>query len=270
MTEEIKNNTKISKPLGLVPFSRSKVDIIIPFHAQYKKVTTLIESIMLAIKSNPYHITLVDDASDNSNFSTEINEQFKKKTPEGIKPQVTCIRNNEQIGFGASLKVGFDSTELPWVLFMHSDCLVEDPNFIIEMGQSLIDWKENKIPVKMVSARSNNPGDCLKAKADIGEKDNKNIILEKETLPLFCFMCHRELFDHIGGFIKPYPYAWYEDEELAHRIRKFGYRQGISTRAWIKHEGGSTIKYVWNKIKKSKEIMESNRDLCLADIKKLN
>ena len=82
-------------------------------------------------------------------------------------------------------------------------------------------------------------------------------------------MCHRDLFKHIGGFIKSYPYAWYEDEELSHRMRKFGFKQGISTKAWIRHEGGSTIKYIWNKIKESKEIMENNRELCLSDIKKL-
>jgi len=269
MNENIGEKVKISKPLEFVPFSRSKVDIIIPFHGQYEKVSALIESIMRAVKSNPYHITLVDDCSENSNFSQEINEQFKKKTPEGIKPQVTCIRNEKQIGFGASLKVGYDFTDLPWVLFMHSDCFVEDPNFLIEMGQALLDWKEQKLPVKMVSARSNNPCDFTRAKANIGEKDSKNIILDKETLPLFCSMCHRDLFNHIGGFIKPYPYAWYEDEELSHRMRKFGFKQGISTKAWIRHEGGCTIKYVWSKIKESKEIMESNRELCLKDIKKL-
>jgi GT2 family glycosyltransferase len=261
-------NTKTSV-LAPVAFSRSRVDIIIPFHAQYEKVTSLIQSIMNAVKSNPYHITLVDDCSENKNFYEEINDQFKKNTPEGILPQISCIRNEQQLGFGGSLKVGFENSNLPWVLFMHSDCLVEDANFMLEMGQSLLDWKKQNVPVKMVSARSNNPGDCLKAKAKINEKEDKNIILEDETLPLFCAMCHRDLFNHIKGFIKNYPYAWYEDEELAHRMKRFGFKQGISTKAWIRHEGGSTIKYVWNKIEGSREIMEHNRELCIEDIKKL-
>ena len=261
---------KQSRPLEYVPFSRSKVDIIIPFYGQYEKVRSLIESIMIAVKSNPYHITLVDDCSDNETFYSEINEQFKKRTPEGITPQVSCIRNKEQLGFGASLKVGYDATELPWVLFMHSDCLVEDPRFMIEMGQSLLEWKENNIPVKIVSARSNNPLDCLRAKAKLGERDNKNIILENETLPLFCCMCHRDLFNYIGGFIKPYPFAWYEEDELAYRMRKRGFKQGICTKAWIRHEGGATIKQLWSKNKKAKEIMEKNHSICVNDIKKLS
>ena len=262
-------NSKIARPLIPVSFSRSKVDIIIPFHGQYEKVSSLLQSILLGIKSNPYQITLVDDCSENKSFYQEINDQFKKNTQEGYRPQVVCIRNEKQLGFGGSLRAGYENTNLPWVLFLHSDCSVEDPNFMIEMGQALVDWKNQKIPVKMVSARSNNHGDCDKAKSKIEDKDSKNIILENETLPLFCSMCHRDLFRHIGGFIKSYPYAWYEDEELSYRIRKFGFKQGISTKAWIRHEGGATIKYVWNKIKESKEIMENNRELCLNDIKKL-
>ena len=56
--------TKQSRPLEYVPFSRSRVDIIIPFYGQYEKVTSLVESILVAVRSNPYHITLVDDCSD--------------------------------------------------------------------------------------------------------------------------------------------------------------------------------------------------------------
>jgi len=262
-------NSKTARPIIPVPFSRSRVDIIIPFHGQYEKVSSLIQSILLGVKSNPYQITLVDDCSENKNFYQEINDQFKKSTQEGYRSQVVCIRNEKQLGFGGALRVGYENTNLPWVLFLHSDCLVEDPNFMIEMGQALVDWKNQKIPVKMVSARSNNPGDCDRAKSKIEDKDSKNIILENETLPLFCSMCHRDLFRHIGGFIKSYPYAWYEDEELSYRMRKFGFKQGISTKAWIRHEGGSTIKYIWNKIKDSRGIMEKNRELCLEDIKKL-
>jgi GT2 family glycosyltransferase len=262
--------TQKSRPLELKPFSRSAVDILIPFHSQYERVSELIRSILMSVKSNPYQITLIDDRSENKNFGEEIKNQFLKNTPPEFKPQVQYIRSEKRIGFGGALKLGFDSTNLPWVLFMHSDCLVEDPNFMISMGQSLLRWKREGVPVKMVSARSNNPGDCDLAKAEILEKSEKDIVLGGETLPLFCAMCNRDLFQYIGGFIKPYPYAWYEDEELAHRMRKKGLLQGICTKAWVRHHGGSTIKYVWENDPDSNKTMESNRSLCLADIKKLS
>lgn len=263
----MEEKTQKSRPMEFKPFSRSAVDILIPFHAQYEKVFELIKSILLSVKSNPYQITLIDDGSENKNFGEEIKKQFIKSTPQGFKPQVQYIRSDKQVGFGGALKIGFEATELPWVLIMHSDCLVEDSNFMIHMGQSLLEWKKSGLPVKMVSARSNNPGDCEEAKASIMEKGDKDIILKEKTLPLFCSMCNRDMFKYIGGFIKTYPYAWYEDEELAHRMRKFGLLQGISTKAWIKHHGASTIKYMWEKNPETKKIMENNRQLCLADMK---
>lgn len=268
--EEIPNNTKKSRPLSFELFSKSKVDIIIPFHGQYEKVSKLVRSILISVKSNPYQITLIDDCSPNKNFSQEIREQFIKTTPSDYRPQVTCIRSEKQLGFGGALKLGFENTDLPWVLFMHSDCVVEDANFMMEMGKALLDWKEKKIPVKMVSARSNNPGECRLAKSKINEKDTKNIILEKGALPLFCAMCHRELFDRIGGFIKNYPYAWYEDEELAFRMKKYGFYQGISAKSWIYHEGNATVNYVLNHYPDAKEKMEKNRERCIRDIKSLS
>lgn len=260
-------NEKKSRPIEFKPFSRSAVDIVIPFHAQYERVSTLIRSILYSVKSNPYQITLVDDCSDNKNFGEEIKRQFSREAPDGFKPMLQYIRSEQQVGFGAALKIGFDATNSPWVLFMHSDCVVEDANFMIHMGQSLLNWRSEGAPVKIVSARSDNPGDCEAAKCPNKEKGGADIVLQGETMPLFCAMCNRDLFAHIGGFIKPYPYAWYEDEELAHRMRAKGLQQGVCARAWVRHHGGATIKYMWERKPESKEAMEKNRDRCLADIK---
>jgi len=257
-----------ARPVNFAPFSRSPVDIIVPFHAQYERVSELIRSIILSVKSNPYQITLVDDCSENTNFGEEVKREFLKGTPEGFKPQLQYIRNEKQLGFGGSLRVGFEATEQPWVLFMHSDCVVEDPNFMINMGHSLLRWKSEGKPVKMVSARSDNPGECEALKAGRLDKGDEDIILENETLPLFCAMCNRELFRHIGGFIKEYPYAWYEDEELAHRMRARGLLQGVSTKAWVRHRGGLTVNYLWELRPETRAVMEGNRQRCIEDIRR--
>jgi GT2 family glycosyltransferase len=262
--------TQKIRPMEFKLFSRSAVDILIPFHSQYEKVSELIKSILLSVKSNPYQITLIDDASENKSFGEEIKNQFLKSTPPGFKPQVQYIRSDTQLGFGGALKLGFENTQNPWIMTMHSDCLVEDSNFMIQMGQSLLNWKKQGIPVKIVSARSNNPGDCELAMAKALDKDEKDIILKNETLPLFCALCNRDLFKYIGGFIKSYPYALYEDEELAFRMRKNGLLQGISTKAWINHQGGATINYVLKTNPGAKKIMEDNRLLCVTDMKKLS
>ena len=260
---------KMARPIRHGTFSNSKVDIIIPFHAQYHSVIRLMESIIFTTKSNPYHICLVDDASPNISFEQEINEQFKKKTPEGIKPQVSVVRLEEQKGFAGALNYGLEHTEQPWVVFMHSDCVVLDQGWLIEMGKSLMNWEGDKKPVKMVSSRTDNPGPysaVFKAKQRERGPDR---ILDEGHLPLFCTMCQRSLFDQIGGFLKEYPFAWYEDEELAYRMKHYGFNQGICGRSWVKHIGGSTVESLWRDHPETKQIMEENRTRCIKDMKAL-
>jgi len=103
---------KKSKPMIYGGFNRSPVTIIIPFHGCYEKVSQLVKSILFATRSNPYEICLVDDCSQNRNFIDEMSNV----------PQVVAIRSDKHVGFGGALRIGFDRTRQPWVVFLHSDC----------------------------------------------------------------------------------------------------------------------------------------------------
>jgi GT2 family glycosyltransferase len=242
-------------------FSRWPVDIIIPFHGQYDKVTKLIESIM-TFTLHPHIITLVDDCSPNEDYLSK----HLKKAP------VRTIRTEEQSGFGGCLNLGYQNSEAPWVVFMHSDVAIENAHWLGNLGQSLQNLK--KVGVKMVSAKTDNPGDRSFLKAKKGEEtDKRDTLLEGDVLesylPFYCVMFHRELISRIGP-LKEYPYAWYEDLEFACRMQKYGFHQGISGTSWVHHEGGATIEDLCKRKPEIKEIMENNRDLCIADIKMLN
>jgi GT2 family glycosyltransferase len=185
------------------------------------------------------------------------------------KPQLVLHRTPEQLGFAGALQYGFERSEEPWVVFMHSDCVIEDKNWLIEMGQSLLNLKEQN--VRMVSAKTNNPGeDAYKELKSSKGEYGKDIVLTDGCLPLYCAMSHRELFNRIGGFVKPYPFGWYEDEELAHRMRKHGFKQAVCGRSWVRHEGGVTIDQLWKDRPETRKIMaEDNRERCIVDIKTL-
>jgi len=247
-----------AKPIRVSEFSRSPVDIIIPFYKNYNKVIRLARSIVYSVVSNPYQITLVDDCSPNEEFIKSLKDA----------PQIKTVRNNERLGFGGALFEGFKATKQPYVMFMHSDCLVEDKNWMIELGKSLLKLKKQNIG--LVSAKTDNPGDgAIKQLRSNKNEFSEDIILTEGYLPLYCAMARRELFSKIQGFIKPYPYGGYEDEELAYRMKKFGYGQAICGRSWIRHEGGATIGEVCKENPEIKNIIEGNRDLCLRDLKLL-
>lgn len=241
-------------------FSRSPVDILIPFHGQHDHVAKLVESILLITKSNPYQICLIDDCSPNEKFIVDMFDV----------PQVITVRNEEQLGFAGAVEAGFEATEQPWVCIMHSDVVVKDPNWLVELGRSLQRWKESGEPVKMVSAKSNRPGSngLLKSPPKAISED-RVLGADDGFLPFYCTMCHRDLFHHIDGFLKRYPYAWYEDQEIAYRMRAYGFLQGVCGKSWVQHYEGKTINTLLAQKPELKEIMDENRTRCIRDMKLL-
>jgi GT2 family glycosyltransferase len=170
------------------------------------------------------------------------------------------IRNNKRLGFGASLYEGFKEGKNPWVIFLHSDCKIDRPSWIIDLFESYHNLIGKN--VAMVAPRTNNSGISDPLLESNGTDATEDTVMKQGFLSLYCTLCRRDLFKHIGGFIKPYPYRGYEDEELAIRMRRYGLFQGISGRSWIYHEGSATTK----KIRNYAEILEGNRNLCLQDL----
>lgn len=247
-----------ARPIQKVGFS-SNVDIIIPFYGHYDGVAKLIESIFRCTRSNRYQITLVDDCSPNSEFIESLTKV----------DVLQCLRTPEQKGFGGAMQYGFERTEQPYCIFLNSDVLIEDVGWVRAMGDTLLSLKDKG--VRMVAPRTNNAanGD-ERQECEKGTKAVEDIILEEGHLSMYCFMCHRQLFSKVGGFIKNYPYGWFEDEEFAYRMRKFGYKQAISGKGWVHHDGGCTVKELWRDNHDARKVMtEDNRERCIKDIKVL-
>lgn len=234
------------------------IDIIVPFHGQYEKVHKLVDSIWLGLKSNPYNICLVDDCSPNAEYIKSY----------ARSPRVTTIRLDTQMGFGAALQAGYIATSNPFVAFVHSDCVMEDHSCFQHLSNYLLDTG-----VGMVAARSDNPGEGADQRLRSKRTElGKDIVLEEGTLPLYCVLMRRTLFQKIGGFVRPYPFGYYEDEELAYRMRLFGIPQAISGKAWVRHRAGSTFTALAKEGKETllRETIEKNYHQCQQDISSLN
>lgn len=180
------------------------------------------------------------------------------------------IRNEEQKGYAGACKVGYEAGESPYVCFLNSDCRIEDAGWLRNMGETLLNLKSQG--VRMVSPTMNNTvgGDPAQKGERFNHKNEDVIIGEDSFLTLPCFMCHRDLFNRIGGFLKEYKFGFYEDEEIAARLRKYGYKQAVSVKSYIHHEGQKTIKAIQRANPNIRKIMEEdNRQRCIEDMKML-
>jgi len=250
----------------------SQVDIIIPFHGQYQKVTTLLETIFRLTRSNYYQVCIVDDASPNEEFIKVMQRNSDKAAKiRKIANVVKTVRSPEQLGFAGACQLGYESTESPYVCFINSDCKIEDSGWLRTMGETLLAYKDQG--VRMVCPITNNAvGGHPEQQGDRFDRNPEPYILqEDEYLSLYCFMCHRELFRRCGGFLKNYPYGFYEDQEFGARLNSYGFKQAVCRNSWVHHDGAVTIEELWRRNPSTRDIMEKeNRKRCIEDLKKLS
>lgn len=233
-------------------------NIICPYHGQYTALRECIGSIFLQTRHLPFRITVVDDGSPNKEFFSTISQ---------LDSQIDGIRFEEQRGFGAALNEAIKLTEEPWLVFLNSDCIIRELDWLLELHKALESNMKNK--VGLVSATMNNGGSCRlieRARTDYRKKD---LILAEEPMPLICAMAPRKLFDRVGLF-KEYPYGYYEDEFFFHAMKNKGYKQGYCEKSWVEHQGGLTIQSLWSVDPNIKNVMvEENRKKCSEDVRKL-
>lgn len=264
------NKTHVSRPLNDGRLFGSQVDIIVPFHGQYEMVTALLDSIFRLTRSNYFNVCVVDDNSPNEDYIKILQKNSNKIAEKRkVKNNLSSIRLDCQHGYGEACYAGFKATESPYVCFIHSDCLIEDLGWLRSLGECLLSLKEQG--VRMVSPMTNNP--VVGDPAQKGEKhvrsDEPVVLASDSFLSLYCFLCHRQLFQKIGGFIKGYPFCGYEDEELAHRMRYHGYKQAVCRSSWVHHEGEATMREIMRRDPNGAgNISEANRLRCIEDMRK--
>jgi GT2 family glycosyltransferase len=232
---------------------------------------TLLESLLRLTRSNYYQVYIVDDCSANAEFLSTIERNANKNSERLNQPKViNTLRTDVHSGFAAACRAGYERGESPYVCFLNSDCVIENAGWLRAMGESLLSLKDSG--VRMVSAMTDNTvGGDVAQSGEKFAKEQEDVILESGSfLTLYCFLCHRHLFDRCGGFLKEYPYGSYEDQEFAHRMARHGYKQAVCRRSWVHHEGEATLRPLMRNNPRVVEIIESNRQRCIEDIKKMS
>lgn len=251
MANEFKVNISPSNFSSSDPNFMSEIEIIIPFHDECGKVANLINEIFKLVQTNRYQITLVDDCSSNKHF---LNEIFSKKI-EGVE----CLRTEKQLGFAGAVNYALKFAKnpwIPWVCVMQSDVLPRNFSWLSKLGSCMQNLKTKN--VKMVSPLTNNSifnRNLCQVKHEQDFKDD--VILEKGFLPMYTFLCHRDLFRKIG-LLYEYPLMGCEAEEFALRMKKNGFYQAVCGSSFVHHEGKRTYNNII-KDTKNKEILRNNR-----------
>lgn len=216
-----------------------QVSIIIPSYAKYPLTWRCLEALASARTKCPFEVIVVNDASPDATA-----------TVIGSVPGVRLVTNERNLGFIGSCNAGAHVARAPFLCFLNNDTYVTD-DWLDELL-----WTANSdADVGIVGSQLIFPdGSMQEAGATIFKdgtgyhlgrnRDPKrpeyNFARDVDYVSGASLLISKALFDELGGFDSHYAPAYYEDADLAFRVRQRGKRVRYQPLSLVVHYEGMT------------------------------
>jgi len=221
--------------------------VIIPNYNGVKFLEPCIRS-LLSSGDEGFKIIVVDDASTDGS-ADHIHDRY---------PEVKIVKNDENIGFAASVNKGIRLADTEYVLLLNNDTVVEE-HFVSRMEEALkADDKIFGASAKMLKLNEpdivDGAGDyyCALGWAYAYGKDKK---AEKLVKPREIFSAcggaaiyRKSILDEIGLFDERH-FAYLEDVDLGYRAKIAGYKNVYAPEATVLHAGSGSTGSRYNEFK---------------------
>ena len=225
-------------PMRFLAYSQPDVSIIIPFYNQPFHTYSCLKSITENTAGIPYEIIMVDDASDDPGVSEML----------GCIQDVTLVRNNVNSGFIASCNTGARKATGSFLVFLNNDTLVTSGWL-----EPLLDIFRRIPDVGLVGCKLVYPDGRLQEAGGIiwrdgtgwnyGRNDDPckpeyNYLRQVDYCSGAAISIPKRLFTDLNGFDVHFSPAYYEDADLAFKVRKAGYKVFFQPETEIVHFEG--------------------------------
>ena len=205
-----------------VPTSEAPdVSIVIPVHDQLAHTVLCLESIAACARERAFEVIVVDDASHDGTRSLE-----------ALAGGVRVLRNPENVGFVDSCNRGAAAARGRWLVFLNNDTAVQ-PGWL----GALLGPLERDAGVGLSGGRLLYPDGRLQeaggliwsdgsgwnvGRLDHPERPEYRAPRRVDYVSGACLAIARERFEALGGFDPLYRPGYYEDTDLAFRVREAG------------------------------------------------
>jgi O-antigen biosynthesis protein len=218
-----------------------QVSIVIPVFNKWIYTYNCLHSLWLNRDSTSMEIIVVDNCS--SDETSSLAENFEN---------VKVLRNDENLGFVKACNLGAQAASGKYLLFLNNDLLVTDGLLI-----AMLDLANNDNTVGMIGAKLIYPNGALQEAGGIVWNDAVNIawnygrlnspgrweynyVKEVDYCSGACLMIRTRLFFDVGLFDERYTPAYFEDTDLAFKVREAGYKVMYQPAAIAIHFEGVT------------------------------
>ena len=242
-----------AKDIKLPKVKNPQISIIIPVYNKIDLTLNCLFSISQNTKQDNFEVIIIDDAS--SDATPKILSKI-----ENLK----YIRHKNNKGFLESISTGVKNAQGEILVFLNNDTFVTQ-NWLKNLLKPLANPKVGIVGAKLVypNGRLQEAGGIIFRDAsgwNYGKNDDPslpeyNFLREVDYCSGACLAISRTLFLKIGGFEECYRPAYYEDTDLAFKIRNLGYKTIYQPKAIVFHlEGASCGTNINKGIKKYQAI----------------
>ncbi len=211
------------EPIDFSAHDKPKVSIVIPVHNKFGVTYNCLASIAAADNNATYEVIVVDDGS--TDQTTEI---------AGIVNNVTVVRHKAAQGFVGACNAGGEKARGEYIVMLNNDTEVMS-GWLDELLEPFSRFDK----VGMTGAKLIYPDGRLQEAGgivwgdgqpwNVGRNGNArdpryNYSRQVDYLSGACLMLPTALWKTLGGFDRHFAPAYYEDTDLAFRVRAAGFR----------------------------------------------
>jgi GT2 family glycosyltransferase/glycosyltransferase involved in cell wall biosynthesis len=236
---ERRNRLLLADPPCFQSLDQVDVSIIIPVFNHWRETLTCLEAITHCSSELAYEVVVIDDCSSD-------------ETPEMLRQieGVVMLRNEQNLGFIGSCNRGAAAARGEYLVFLNNDTVVT-PGWLDALAQTFqtmpgvglagakLIYPDGRLQ-EAGSVIWNDGTGCNYGKDDDEGHPHYNFAREVDYCSGACIMVPRCLFSELGGFDTEFAPAYYEDTDLAFKIRHAGHKVIYQPRSRIIHYEGLT------------------------------
>jgi GT2 family glycosyltransferase/glycosyltransferase involved in cell wall biosynthesis len=228
-----------TRPIEFPVHEQVEISIIIPVFNQLRFTQACLASLQENQGTERFEVIVVDDCSTDGTAEAV-----------ALMPGVVHMRNETNSGFIASCNRGAEKARGNYLVFLNNDTLVRDAWLSALVGTFAEEPQAGIVGSKLVypDGRLQEAGGIIwqdasgwnYGKFDDAGKPEYNYLREVDYCSAAALMIPKALFRDVGGFDSRYAPAYYEDTDLAFKVRRAGYKVLYQPLSEVIHYEGAT------------------------------